>query len=191
MAKPSYASPFLDQVARSIRVRHYSIRTEQAYIDWIKRFIHFHHKRHPKEMGEAEVAAFLTYLAVDRDVAPSTQNQVLNALVFLYREVLENPLQKNIHGIVRAKKPQRLPVVLTMKEVAGILSCLDGVYWLLGCMQYGSGLRLIESMRLRVMDLDYDRQATYVRNGKGGKDRGVTLAEELIVPLQRGQISSG
>ncbi|MEN8214156.1 MAG: phage integrase N-terminal SAM-like domain-containing protein [Pseudomonadota bacterium] len=163
MAKPSYSSPFLDQVARAIRVRHYSIRTEKTYIDWIKRFIRFHHKRHPKEMGEAEVAAFLTYLAVERNVAASTQNQALNALVFLYREVLERPLQKNIHGIVRAKKPQRLPVVLTQEEVAGILSRLDGVYWLLGCIQYVSGWRLIESMRLRVMDLAFDRRAIYVR----------------------------
>ena len=185
MAKTSYSSPLLSQIAQAIRVRHYSIRTEKSYIDWIKRFIYFHHKRHPKEMGGAEVAAFLTHLAVDRNVAAATQNQALNALVFLYKVVLERPLQEHIQGIVRAKKPKRLPVVLTKGEVAKLLSNLDGVYWLLGCLQYGSGLRLIESMRLRVMDLDYDRQALFVRSGKGDQDRVVTLAEDLIVPLQR------
>jgi integron integrase len=185
MAKTSYSSPLLNQIAQAIRVRHYSIRTEKSYIDWIKRFIYFHHRRHPKEMGEAEVAAFLTHLAVDRNVAAATQNQSLNALVFLYKVVLDRPLQDHIQGIVRAKKPKRLPVVLTKKEVANLLSNLNGVYWLLGCLQYGSGLRLIESMRLRVMDLDYDRQALFVRSGKGDQDRVVTLAEELIVPLQR------
>ena len=144
----------LIQIAQAIRVRHYSIRTEKAYIDWIKRFIYFHHKRHPKEMGEAEVADFLTHLAVNRNVAAATQNQALNALVFLYKVVLDRPLLDHIQGIVRAKKPKRLPVLLTKKEVAGLLSNLNGVYWLLECLQYGSGLRLIESMRLRVMDLD-------------------------------------
>ncbi len=185
MDRPSYSSPFLEQVANAIRVRHYSIRTEQAYIDWIKRFIHFHGKRHPKEMGGTEIAAFLTHLAVNRNVAASTQNQALNALVFLYNKVLERPLEKNIHGLVRAKKSQKIPIVLTQDEVAKILSQLKGVYWLVGCLQYGSGLRLIESMRLRMMDLDFDHQAIYVRNGKGGKDRVVTLANELIIPLQR------
>ena len=185
MAKTPYSSPLLSHIAQALRVRHYSIRTEKSYIDWIKRFIYFHHKRHPKEMGGAEVAAFLTHLAVDRNVAAATQNQALNALVFLYKVVLERPLQQHIQGIVRAKKPKRLPVVLTKGEVAKLLSNLDGVYWLLGCLQYGSGLRLIESMRLRVMDLDYDRQALFVRSGKGDQDRVVTLAEDLIVPLQR------
>jgi site-specific recombinase XerD len=150
MAKTSYSSPLLSQIAQAIRVRHDSIRTEKSYIDWIKRFIYFHHKRHPKEMGGAEVAAFLTHLAVDRNVAAATQNQALNALVFLYKVVLQRPLQDHIQRIVRAKKPKRLPVVLTKEEVAKLLSNLDGVYWLLGCLQYSSGLRLIESMRLRV-----------------------------------------
>ena len=184
MDTPTYSSPFLQQVASAIRVRHYSIRTEQSYVDWVKRFINFHGKRHPGDMGKDEVAAFLTHLAVNRNVAAATQNQALNALVFLYREVLEQPLGK-IHGVIRAKKPQRLPVVLTRDEVAKILSRLNGVYWLIGCLQYGSGLRLIESIRLRVMDIDFDHRAIFVRNGKGGKDRLVTLVDELIVPLKR------
>jgi integron integrase len=185
MDTPFYQSPFLQKVADAIRVRHYSIRTEQAYIDWTKRFILFHGKRHPEGMGGEEVAAFLTYLAVQRNVAASTQNQALNALVFLYREVLQQPLPEQTKGIVHAKRPKRLPVVLTTDEVARLLSRLNGVQWLVGCLLYGSGLRLIESVRLRVMDLDFDRRAIFVRNGKGAKDRVVTLADELILPLQR------
>jgi integron integrase len=177
-------SPFLQQVINQIRVRHYSRRTEKTYLHWIKRYIFFHKKRHPKEMGEREVAQFLTDLAVRGSVASSTQNIALNALVFMYRHVLDRPLQE-IGGVVRAKKPQRLPVVLTQEEVTRLLSRLQGRYWLIACLQYGSGLRLIESVRLRVMDLDFERRAVFVRNGKGGKDRVVTLADELIVPLQR------
>ncbi len=177
-------SPFLQQVVNQIRIRHYSIRTEETYLHWIKRYIYFHNKRHPMEMGEKEVALFLTDLAVCGNVAASTQNIALNALVFLYRHVLDKPLNE-IHGIVRAKKPQRLPVVLTQKEVAKVLSNLKGLYWLIACLQYGSGLRLIESVRLRVMDLEFDRRAIYVRSGKGGKDRVVTLADEIITPLRR------
>lgn len=135
-------------------------------------------------MGEREVGKFLTDLAVRGNVAASTQNIALNALVFLYRHVLNRPLNE-IHGVVRAKKPQRLPVVLTSREVAKVLANLSGVYWLIACLQYGSGLRLIESVRLRVQDLDFDRRAIYVRNGKGGKDRVVTLADEIVIPLQR------
>ncbi|MEW8110829.1 MAG: phage integrase N-terminal SAM-like domain-containing protein [Candidatus Thiodiazotropha endolucinida] len=168
----------------AIRVRHYSRRTEETYLHWIKRYIYFHNKRHPEEMAEREVAAFLTYLAVQKNVAASTQNIALNALVFMYRHVLDHPL-KDIHGLVRAKKPQKLPVVLTQIEVAKVLSKLNGVHWLIACLQYGSGLRLIESVRLRVMDIDFDRRAIFVRNGKGGKDRVVTLADEVIKPIQR------
>jgi integron integrase len=177
-------SPFLQEVVNKIRVLHYSRRTEDSYLHWIKRFILFHNKRHPLEMGESEVGQFLTDLAVRRNVSASTQNIALNALVFLYRQVLDRPLQE-IRGVVRAKKPQRLPVVLTTGEVAKVLANLNGLYWLIACLQYGSGLRLIESVRLRVLDLDFDRRAIYVRNGKGGKDRVVTLADELIPPLQR------
>ena len=176
-------SPFLQSVREAIRVRHYSIRTEQAYVGWIKRFILFHGKRHPSEMGEAEVTAFLTHLAVVGNVASSTQNQALNALVFLYKVVLERELE----GIsaVRAKQPQKVPVVLTQAEVAGLLRELNGMQWLAACLMYGSGLRLMEAMRLRVQDIDFPHKAIVVRNGKGAKDRVVTLADELIVPLQR------
>ncbi|MEW8682119.1 MAG: integron integrase [Candidatus Thiodiazotropha endolucinida] len=121
---------------------------------------------------------------MQKNVAASTQNIALNALVFMYRHVLDHPL-KDIHGLVRAKKPQKLPVVLTQIEVAKVLSKLNGVHWLIACLQYGSGLRLIESVRLRVMDIDFDRRAIFVRNGKGGKDRVVTLADEVIKPIQR------
>ena len=184
MEPPDDTSPFLRRVREAIRVRHLSIRTEQAYVQWIKRFILFHDKRHPAEMGEAEVAAFLTHLAVVGDVASSTQNQALNALVFLYDKVLGRALGDCV-GIVRAKRPQRVPSVLTPAQVARILGHLNGVYWLIGCLQYGSGLRLLESIRLRVKDLDFDHRAVLVRDGKGAKDRVVTLPDELIVPLKR------
>jgi len=177
-------SPFLRSVREAIRVRHYSIRTEEAYVQWVKRFILFHGKRHPAQMGEAEVSAFLTHLAVEGQVAAATQNQALNALVFLYRNVLDRPLGE-FAGIVRAKRPPRVPVVLTLAEVSRILRALKGLYWLIACLQYGSGLRLLESVRLRVKDLDFEHRAIVVRDGKGGKDRVVTLPDELVVPLKR------
>jgi integron integrase len=177
-------SPFLDQVRTSIRLRHYSIRTEEAYVFWIRRFILFHGKRHPAEMAETEVGAFLSHLAVKQNVSASTQNQALYALVFLYKQVLGRPLGE-IRGVVRAKKPQRLPVVLTPVEVARVLSQLSGVHWVVACLQYGSGLRLLESVRLRVKDIDFAHRAIFVRDGKGGKDRVVTLPDELMVPLRR------
>lgn len=184
MLPPEDTSPFLRSVRGVIRLRHLSIRTEEAYVGWIKRFILFHGKRHPAQMGEAEVVAFLTHLAVEGQVASSTQNQALNALVFLYGAVLERPLGE-CAGIVRAKRPQRLPVVLTPAEVARILNGLTGAYWLIGCLQYGSGLRLLESVRLRVKDLDFEHRAILVRDGKGAKDRVVTLPDEIVVPLKR------
>lgn len=177
-------SPFLQQVRNAIRVRHYSIRTEQAYVDWIRRFILFHGKRHPNELGEADVGRFLTWLAVERNVAPSTQNQALNALVFLYRHVIDRPLG-DITNAARAKKPQKLPVVLTQDETKRLFRHLDGNQWLPVCLLYGSGLRLMECLRLRVKDLDFDHRAIVVRCGKGGKDRVVTLPDVLVVPLQR------
>jgi len=178
------SSPFLEKVREAIRVRHYSIRTEQAYLDWVKRFICFHNKRHPKDMAELEVAQFLSHLALDRNVAPSTQNQALNALAFLYKAVLDRPLQA-LQGVVRAKKPQKLPVVLTTEEVGRLLNELEDVQWLAACLMYGSGLRLLECLRLRAKDLDFHHLAIFVRNGKGGKDRVVTLSGDLIIPLQR------
>jgi integron integrase len=178
------SSPFLDSVREAIRVRHYSIRTEQAYVDWIRRFILFHGKRHPNEMGETEVVAFLTHLAVVGRVSASTRNQALNALVFLYKAVLNRPLA-DLNDAVRAKKPQKLPVVLTQNEVRRLLQHLDGMHWLAACLMYGSGLRLLECLRLRVKDLDYFHRAVIVRDGKGAKDRVVTLPDELIKLLQR------
>jgi integron integrase len=177
-------SPFLEQVRGAIRVRHYSIRTEQSYIAWIVRFIRFHGRRHPSEMGEIEVAAFLNHLAVARDVAASTQNQALNALNFLYRWVLNRPLGP-LGGVVRAKRPERLPTVLTTDEVAAVLRAVSNDYWLVACLMYGSGLRLMEAVRLRVKDLDFEHRALVVRGGKGGKDRVVTLPDELAIPLKR------
>jgi len=178
-----HSSPFLNSVRQAIRVRHYSIRTEQAYLGWIKRFILFHDKKHPNEMGENEVIAFLTDLAVSGRVAASTQNQAFNALVFLYKVVLKKPLV-DVSGVVRAKKPQKLPVVLTQNELRLILKNLNGVHWLVACLMYGSGLRLMESLRLRVKDLEFSHRALIVRDGKGSKDRVVTLSDDLILPLQ-------
>lgn len=182
MSNPQ-GSPFLQSVRAAIRVRHYSIRTEQAYIGWIKRFILFHGKRHPAELGAADVTSFLTALAVEGNVAASTQNQALNALVFLYRVVLERELE----GVnaVRARQPRKIPVVLTSAEVSRLLRELDGIQWLAACLMYGSGLRLMEAMRLRVQDLDFLHKAIVVRHGKGSKDRVVTLADELVIPLRR------
>lgn len=184
MIKEKQKSPFLQRVRGAIRVKHYSIRTEQAYITWIKRFIIFHQKRHPADMAETEVIAFLTDLAVNRQVSASTQNQALNALVFLYKAVLDRPLGK-LNGAVRAKKPQRLPVVLTQHEVRQILFHLEGKSWLIACLMYGSGLRLMEAIRLRVKDIDFEHRAIIVRSGKGQKDRVVTLADDLIISLKR------
>ena len=178
------SSPFLNEVIRAIRVRHYSIRTEQAYVGWIKRYILFHGKRHPRDMSNEEVGAFLSFLAMERNVAASTQNQALNALVFLYKAVLDKPLG-NLQGVVRAKKPRRLPAVLSRNEIMQVLRNLQGHHWLAACLLYGSGLRLMECIRLRVKDLDFEHRAVIVREGKGGKDRVVTLPDELIVPLQR------
>ncbi len=179
-----YSSPFLDSMRAVFRTMHYSIRTERSYIDWTKRFILFHDKRHPREMGGVEISQFLTYLAVKRNVSPATQNQALNALVFLYKHVLNQPLE-DIQGAVRAKKKTKLPTVLTNDEVSNLLRQLSGPHWLAACLMYGSGLRLMECLRLRVLNLDFDRKAIFVMNGKGGKDRIVTLADQLLIPLKR------
>lgn len=180
---PRTGSPFLSRVRDAMRVRHYSIRTEDAYLGWMRRFILFHGKRHPQEMGAVEVAAFLTHLAVEGRVSAATQNQALNALVFLYDKVLEQPLGE-IAGIVRAKPKRKLPVVLSPDEVRRVLRELSGTHWLIACLQYGSGLRLMESVRLRVKDLDFAYRTITVRDGKGSKDRVVTLPDELISPLR-------
>ena len=177
-------SVYLESVREVIRVKRYSYRTEQAYIHWVKRFILFHGKRHPSDLGEEDVAAFLTHLVVNRDVSPATQNQSLNALVFLYKRVEERPLG-DILGAVRAKRKSRLPVVLTLSEVGRLLSCLEGIHWLVAFLLYGSGLRLREGVGMRVKDLDFDHRALLIRDGKGGKDRVVTMPDEVVVPLHR------
>ena len=163
----------LDRVREAIRARHYSRRTEKSYVGWIRRFILFHGKRHPSEMGEAEIARFLSSLAVERRVAASTQNQALNALLFLYREVLRKDLPR-IEDVVRAKRPVRLPVVLTRDEVASVLAELDRTPRLMATLMYGAGLRLLECCRLRVKDVEFPTRRIVVRGGKGQKDR-VTL----------------
>ncbi len=166
-----------------IRFKHYSIRTEQAYLDWIRRFILFHAKRHPAEMGAPEVAAFLTHLATVGRVAASTQNQALSALLFLYREVLgiELPWMENMQ---RAKRSQKLPVVLTVNEVRMLLAHMEGLDWLMASLLYGTGMRLMACVRLRVKDLDFEMKQITVRNGKGGKDRVTMLPEPMKGPLR-------
>lgn len=185
MPTENHAAPrLMDQVRDEIRLRHYSIRTEHAYLGWIRRYILFHAKRHPKNMGAEEVTRFLTHLAVQGNVAASTQNQALNALLFLYRQVLKVELPW-LNELQRAKKPARLPVVLTRDEVRSVLAHLDGTTWLIVALIYGSGLRVMEALRLRVKDIDFGYQQLIVRDGKGQKDRVTTLPESLAEPLRR------
>ncbi len=167
-----------------MRLRHYSIRTEKTYLDWIRQFILFHGKRHPTEMGEAEVSAFLTYLAADRNVAASTQNQALSALLFLYQQFLQRKLGF-LDNVERAKRPVKLPVVLTKVEAQAVIGHLSGSYRMMTNLLYGSGLRLMECLRLRVTDLDFGYHQIGVRDGKGGKDRVTMLPESLEEQLQR------
>ena len=176
-------SKLLDEVRNTLRVHHYAMKTEKSYMQWIKRFILFHKKRHPKDMGKLEVEAFLTWLAVKRQVAPSTQNQALQAILFLYRKVLNIELAW-LDDVVRAKCQHRIPVVLSRREVAAVLSALTGSYQLIGKLLYGSGLRLMECLRLRVIALDLNRQSITVHAGKGGKDRVTVLPESLLVDIR-------
>lgn len=173
----------LDQMRQAIRVRHYSLRTETAYVDWARRFILFHGKRHPKDMGAPEVEAFLTHLAVERKVAASTQNQARSALLFLYKEVLEIVLPW-LDGVVSAKPGKRLPVVLTQHEARALLNELSGTNWLVAGVLYGSGLRLLEALRLRVKDVEFERREIIVREGKGNKDRVTVLPENVLLALK-------
>ena len=181
---PAAAPPrLLDQIRIRCRTKHYSIRTERAYVGWARRFILANARRHPRELGLAEVEAFLSALAVRDDVAASTQNQALSALLFLYKEVLglEMPW---VGSVTRAKRPKRLPVVLTPVEVRALLALLDGQAALMGSLLYGAGMRLMEAVRLRVKDVDFGRWEIVVRNGKGGKDRRVPLPRRLEAALQ-------
>lgn len=183
---PSTKQPpkLLEQLSAAIRTKHYSRRTEEAYASWIKRFIFFHGKRHPREMGAPEVNAFLTHLAIKEKVAASTQNQAMHGILFLYNEVLQIPLGQ-LGEIVRAKKPERLPVVLTREEVKAVLAQLSGVGWVMANILYGAGLRVSECMRLRVKDIDFGQNQIVVRDGKGEKDRVTMLPQNVKQPLQK------
>jgi site-specific recombinase XerD len=174
----------LEQVRNAVRTRHYSLRTEEAYVRWIKRFILFHGKRHPRDMGVREVQQFLTYLAVERHVAASTQSQALSAILFLYQVVLEQDIGW-IDEIVRAKQPHHLPVVLTQDEVRAVLQHMSGSPRIMATLLYGSGLRLIECLRLRVKDLDFTYNQIVVRDGKGHQDRVTMLPLHVKQPLQQ------
>ena len=173
----------LDQVRELLRVQHKSIHTERAYVAWIRSFILFHGKRHPREMGTREIGEFLGHLAVQRKVAASTQNQALCALVFLYREVL-GAEPGELKDVVWAQRPKKLPVVLTRLEVERVFEHLHGTCWLMALLLYGSGLRLMECLRLRVKDVDFEKREIVVREGKGEKDRVTMLSEAAVEPLR-------
>jgi integron integrase len=180
----SGAPKLLDRVRQTIRAKHYSHRTESAYVDWIRRYILFHQKRHPSEMGAPEIAAFLTWLATNRRVSASTQNQSLSALLFLYRDVLHIEIG-SIENVPRARMPVRVPVVLSRDEVARIMKHLHGVTWIMVTLLYGSGLRLHECLELRVKDIDVERRQIVIRRGKGQKDRPTVLPAAVVEPLAR------
>jgi len=173
----------LDQVRDRIRLKHYSRRTEDVYLDWAKRYILYHNKTHPQEMGKKEIEDFLTYLARDRKVSASTQNQAKSALLFLYKEVLGITLPW-VGEVEKAKKPLKLPVVLTENEVQLLLPKLSDTWLLLGRLLYGTGMRLLEGLRLRVQDVDFSANQIFIRDGKGGKDRVTMLPQSLILPLK-------
>jgi integron integrase len=180
---PTAHSPkLLDLLRHRLRLKNYAFRTEESYVGWVKRFIFFHHLRHPKELAASDIEAFLTHLAIEGHVAASTQNQALSALLFLYREVLnQDPGPLNA---VRAKKPRRLPTVLTRDETTRLLSLLTGIHQLAARLLYGSGLRLMEAIRLRVKDVDFEMRQILVRDGKGARDRVTVLPASLMSPLQ-------
>ncbi|MGI8836518.1 MAG: integron integrase [Pyrinomonadaceae bacterium] len=173
----------LDQVRAVVRVKHFSLSTERAYVGWIRRFILFHHKKHPKEMAEPEIRQFISHLAVDAKISASTQTVALSALLFLYRDVLKRDLPY-IHHIERSKPSKKLPVVFTRSEVQAVLARLEGTHYLIACLLYGSGLRLMEAVRLRVKDIDFERGEITVREGKGAKDRVTMLPGSMIEGLQ-------
>ncbi|ABU60414.1 integron integrase [Roseiflexus castenholzii] len=183
MSSSGHPPRLLDQVRGALRRKHYSLRTEEASIGWVRRFIRFHNLRHPREMGSREIGAFLTYLAVEEEVAASTQNQALSALLFLYREVLQIELDADL-SITPAKRPQYLPAALSRAEVRAVLAALSGTHQLMAQLLYGSGLRLLECLRLRVKDLDVEQRQLMVRQGKGGKDRATLLPARLHEPLR-------
>jgi integron integrase len=174
----------LDQVRQVIRVKHYSLRTEESYISWIKRFIFFHNKKHPIEMGEKEIGQFITHLAKNGRVSASTQNQALCAIVFLYKNVLHKDLNNTI-SIYWSKRPKKLPVVLSKSEIAEVLKNLKDTHWLIGMLLYGAGLRLSETLQLRVKDIDFSYNQIFVRDSKGEKDRITMLPQKVIPSLKK------
>jgi integron integrase len=180
---PQQAKKLLDQVRDAIRIKHYSLRTEKTYLDWIKRFILFHNKRHPKEMGAEEIHAFITYLATERTVSASTQNQALSAIMFLYRYVLKIDVDLP-PDLFRAQKSKTLPVVLTHQEAMSVIRSMTGVTQLMTKILYGSGIRLAECLRLRVKDLDFGNRQIMIRDGKGEDDRATILPDSLIPLLE-------
>lgn len=173
----------LDQLREQIRYLHYSLRTEEAYVYWVKKFVHFHGLKHPHDMGQAEVQAFLTCLATQRKVSVSTHRQALSALLFLYQKVLGTELPW-MEDLARPVPQKRIPVVLTRTEVQAVLGKLDGQHKLLASLLYGCGMRLLEGLRLRVKDVDFERNVIVVRDGKGGKDRVVMLPRSLVPALK-------
>lgn len=173
----------LVQLRHELRIEHYALSTEAAYVDWAYRYILFHNKRHPAEMGGEEIKQFLTHLAVERQVAASTQNQALCGLLYFYRKVLKKEI-KHV-DVIWAQRPKRMPEVFTPEEARAVLSGLEGKYWMIGMLLYGAGLRLIESLRLRVKDIDLGYKKITVRDGKGEKDRVTMLPESVIAPLQQ------
>jgi integron integrase len=173
----------LDQVRNQMQLKHLSRRSQDAYVHWIKRYILYNEKRHPVELGEKEIEDFLTYLAVEEDVAASTQNLAFNAILFLYKEILHKELG-NVADVVRARRPRRMPEAFTRKEAKQVIACLTGVYWLIGNLLYGSGLRLLECLRLRVKDVDFTQNRIVVRGGKGDKDRATILPASVKKRLQ-------
>ncbi len=173
----------MDQVREVLRYHHYFIRTEEVYVNWILKFIRFNETRHPKEMGKHEIERFLSHLAINRNVAGATQGQAMHAILFLYREVLDMPMDAKLDP-VRSRKSKRLPTVLSRNEVARLIKAIDGTHQLMAKLLYGCGLRLMEVLRLRVQDLDFDNNQILVRNGKGNKDRSTLLPELLHDPLK-------
>ena len=182
-AEPDRKPKLLDRLREALRSRHYSRRTEETYCLWVKRFIYFHKIRHPAEMAEPEINAFLTHLAVKERVSASTQTQALSALLFLYRHVVGREIG-DLGEVIRARKPRHIPVVMTREEVKAVLVQLTGEKWLIASLMYGAGLRLMECLRLRVQDIDFARNEILVRDGKGAKDRITMLPQSLKTPLQ-------
>src|SRR5687767_10259740 len=179
-SQPSLPRPrLLDALREAIRRLHYSYRTEEAYVQWVRRFVLFSGKRHPRELGAAEVTAFLNHLAREREVAAATQNQALSALLFLYKEVLAQPLPW-LDDLERAKRPERLPTVLSPEQVLRLLGAMRGTKWLMASLLYGAGLRLTECLKLRVKDVDFEYRQILVRDGKGAKDRVTMLPQATI-----------